>query len=486
MDHLLGEAIVSMPVLAMTRSLAATYNFLFLASFALSGWAVYRLTRLLGVSRWGAGLAGFLYAFAPYRYANLEVLNQLQTQFLPLGVFFGIRYLKRYRARDLAGMAAVLAVQIWFGWYYACYLALVLVILLLYAAYWGSFDLQRVSLRQTLLAGGGWLLAILPVVIPYSRERLLLPEFRRTLGECALYSADLLDYLKLSARALLVKWAGLPAGIQSYCPGFVAAVLGGFGMREAFPGKGDPRGRVFVSFFVLLAAAGFVLSLGPIPHVAGTRLWIPLPYAFLYFSFPGFSSMRAPARLAVLVALAFAVLAGLGWDRVMRRFGDRTPRRLVGFGLWTAALAFVWPAPLPMVPLPTPASAPPVYAWLAHRPGREPLLEIPVPANDADESEIHSYRQFCILLHGKPRLDGTSGFVSRRYREFRGTMQRFPERDALRAAAAMGARVVLVHYGDFAAADRRQLEARVRGERSLVPLARFGDDAVYRLEASPS
>src|SRR5258705_13660421 len=100
----------------------------------------------------------------------------------------------------------------------------------------------------------------------------------------------------------------LPSGPQAYWPGVIAVMLGIVGAVVA------RRTRAPVAKLpLLLAAAGFVLSFGPVPHVGGRVLWIPLPYALLYFVVPGFSSMRAPARFAALVALGGVGPAGLGY-----------------------------------------------------------------------------------------------------------------------------------------------------------------------------
>jgi len=88
--------------------------------------------------------------------------------------------------------------------------------------------------------------------------------------------------------------------------------------------------------------------------------------------------------------------------------------------------------------LPSPDHLPPVYEYLARSSERGPILEFPVPARDAEENETHAIRQFYVLFHHHPRLDGTSGFVSRRYRAFRSTVQSFPRDEALDAAMAMG------------------------------------------------
>jgi sugar phosphate isomerase/epimerase len=110
------------------------------------------------------------------------------------------------------------------------------------------------------------------------------------------------------------------------------------------------------------------------------------------------------------------------------------------------------------------------------------VLEIPVAARDADEDEAYALRQYYALFHGKPRLDGASGFVSPAYREFRRVAQSFPDPPALDAARDLGARLVVVHYGDLKPEERAGIAARVGAEPRLTRLATFGDDAVFALQ----
>ncbi len=478
MDHMLGESLFAAPAWILFGSPAAAYNFLFIGSFVASAWAVYRLTRFLGVSRPGSLLAGFLFAFGPYRFANLDLLNQLQTQFLPLGLLFGIRFIERYRLRDFLGLAGTALVQVYFGWYYTAYLAIALVILVAVALARGRLEPARIP---NVKAGAVALLAVLlavPVVLPYVREHAALPEFRRTLGESALYSADILDYVKWNQNSVAANWTPVPTGGQSYWPGIVTVALSLLG---AWKGARGPR-ESFRVYWVALAVTAFVFSLGPILHVAGARIWLPLPYAVLYYLFPGLAGMRAPARFASLVLLALAVLASLGYDRLrLSRARDRVGRHLLEGGLALLAVVTALPQPLTNLTLPSPDRLEPVYAWLAREPGGEPVLELPVPATDAEEDETHALRQLHVLFDGKPRLDGTSGFVSRRYRAFRTTMQAFPSSSAVRAASEMGARIVVVHFGEYAPERRDSLRAAIRAEPHLVLAISLGKDAAFRL-----
>jgi hypothetical protein len=505
-DSMLGEAALAAPVFFATGSIAAGYNALVLLSFALSAWAVYRLVRLFRVPRMGAFLCGYLFAFSPYRSANLDLLNQLQTQLLPLGLFFAVRYLDRRTMRDAVGVFGVMALQFYFGLYYTHYLAIALGLLLLYGLWAGTWRPSRAEVARLLALGGAAVVAAAPAAWPALVQRLSTPGFRRSLGEAALYSADVLDYFKANPSSLAASVLPIPVGHQSYSPGLVAVALAALGTwavlaraRGSRRANADPRPRSIAGrasavrsfaatlghrgYFLVLGVVGFVLSLGPILHVGGHRIWVPLPYALLYYAIPGFSGMRAPARLAVLALLATVVLAGLGYEatRGAVRGASRAVWRGLVIGLFAGAVLGSLVRPVLLLTLPTRAGMPPVYRWLAEQPGATPILEFPVPARDADENEAHSLRQFYVLLHGKPRVDGSSGFATRRYRAFRETVQSFPDAKALAEVRRMEAVFVVMHYGDYPLPERRALEARIGAVPQLVPRARLGDDAVYEL-----
>jgi hypothetical protein len=482
MDHLVGETLLSSPFLAASGSVAPAYNFLVLFSFVASAWAVYRLTRLLGVSRTAAFLAGFLFAFSPYRFGSLDMLNVLQTQFLPFGLFFGIRFSTRHRARDLWALAGVFVAQVYFGWYYTFYLILVLCLLLAHALARGGLAIRRLFALDVLLAAGAALILALPVVVPYVEQGLATPSYRRSLAEAETYSATPFEYLRVNRRALNSRWHPSAAADHSYWPGVVTVGLAAAGIA----GLWRRRGAAVAGggYFLLLSVVAFVLSLGPYLRAAGRRvLEIPLPYAALHSFLPGWASMRAPGRLASVVLLALVVLAALGYDRLRARTAGTRPMawRTAAGALFLVAIVSAWQHPPIFLELPTAATLPPVYAWLARQPEATPLVEIPVAADERNESETDILRQYYVLYHGKPRLDGASGFVSPQYRAFRAALRAFPADAALDEAARLGAERVIVHLGDFTLREREELEARMRAARRLVPEQRFGDVAVFRL-----
>jgi hypothetical protein len=145
------------------------------------------------------------------------------------------------------------------------------------------------------------------------------------------------------------------------------------------------------------------------------------------------------------------------------------------------AVVTVWQLPLRMLELPTADTLPPVYAWLARQPDPSPILELPPGQEITNENDRQVLRQFCVLYHKKPTLDGASGFVSLRYRRFRATMLRFPADEAIEAASGMGARLVIVHLGEYEAGRGQTLLKQMETDPRFEPVAAFGMDRVYRL-----
>jgi hypothetical protein len=513
MDHLIGEMAFASPLIG--SSTAAGYNFLMLIASILSAWAVYRLCRLLQISTSGSFLAACLYTFSQYRLANVALLNQFQTQFLPLGLYAAYRVVQRGKLRHLGALLAVMTLQVYFGWYYAWYLLIAFLLLAGYklAQGWRPHPFNRLALVGMAAC---CLVAIAPVTLPYLQMRFASPSFGRSLGETALYSADLLDYLRWSPFSHVARLLSMPRGAQSYWPGamtlgFAALAVTHLtrrppcrverpsaswlmrsiaGIRRLTQRIGDP------GYFVLLALLGFVLSLGPVLQIGGVRTWVVLPYAGLYELIPGFSSMRAPARFAVVVQMAFAVLAGLGFDVCLRSSLRHAPRAgsgaspisnvavarvsLLSIALGIAALE-VWHWQ-PVHEIPTRGNLPGAHSWLQRHGDRKPILELPAPPGK-NETALDAVRQFYVLSHHHPRLDGCSGYVSPQYLAFRRVVQSFPDTKSMDAAYRLGARLVVIHFNDYPPELQARIKDRILAEPRLTHVETFGSDWICELVA---
>lgn len=504
MDHLIGEMVVASPMLMW--SVAGGYNLLMLMASLLSAWAVYRLCRSLQLSRSGSFLAAWLYTFSQYRLANIALLNQFQTQFLPLAIYFAYRLVQRGKVRHLAGLTGIVVLQVYFGLYYAWYLVIAVALLAGYKFAQG----WRPHRPKWFAAAGLFacaLLVIMPVTLPYIATRFASGAFGRTLGETVLYSADVLDYFRWNTPSLPVSLLRLPHGAQSYWPGFATVGLGVWAIAyvsrgarrrmqtstSAAPLQSSIQGQVSgFGYFIALGLVSVILSLGPVLKIAGLRTWIILPYAVLFKIIPGFASMRAPARFALVFQLAFAVLAGLGFDLVSRiKTSNRLPAlsnerhplatrptMLLVIALGVATFE-AWHTQ-PVIELPSRYTIPQVYAWLQHHEGDKPILELPAPPSN-NETEVDALRQFYVLFHGHPRLDGCSGYVSPQYLAFRRALQAFPDSSSLDSAYQFGARLLVVHFNDYPKERRHLLQEVIAAEQRLKSVATFDDECIYEL-----
>jgi hypothetical protein len=158
-----------------------------------------------------------------------------------------------------------------------------------------------------------------------------------------------------------------------------------------------------------LALLGGCLTVGPFIRVAGIDTYLPMPWAVLRYA-PVVSIARAPARFAVLLVLAAAVLFALA----LAALADRRPalRRplLAGVGL---LLAFeLCPAPRPLHD----GTIAPVYARIAADPRDVRVLELPFGVRDGLSSfgDFSAASQFHQTLHGKRLIGGYLSRVSSR------------------------------------------------------------------------
>jgi hypothetical protein len=77
--------------------------------------------------------------------------------------------------------------------------------------------------------------------------------------------------------------------------------------------------------------------------------------------------------------------------------------------------------------------------------------------------------------------DGASGCTSERYNVFRSAMQSFPAPESIRGTYDLGARRLIVHYGDYGPSSRERIPEQVESSEALGEAAAFGDDVVYEI-----
>ncbi len=298
-EHLVGQALQILPLYSLTGNPILCYNVLFLSAFVLSGLGTYLFVRDLTGHAGAAFVAGLLFAFAPYRFAQISHLQVISSQWMPF-VLFGLRrYFDTRRRRALAGGTAALVAQSLSCGYYLLYFSPFVIVYALWEI--GSRRLWRDARiwRHLSAAAVIAVLVMAPFFLPYLqvRERL---GVGRQMAEIARYSADVFSYWTASPNSRMWGSVARPhpkpegdlfPGLTSL--GLAVAAIAAWGVRAWRTGRKAGHGAagerpwlmrtlLAVALLHLALAAGVVfqrrlgLDVGPISMSARnvTRLLV--------------------------------------------------------------------------------------------------------------------------------------------------------------------------------------------------------------------
>lgn len=305
--------LVSLPVHAVFGPLAA-FNAVFYTSFFASAGATFLWVRRLGVARIAAAVAGFAFAFAPFRLVQRWHINALLAFLMPLCLYFAERALRgperRARAAGWGCAASFISLTASGEMHLVAYFTPVLILYVLARS--RGVDRQRL-IRLALPAAVGLLGAIVFLSLTYSVVHA--PSRRAGVGISA-------DGDRYAPRPADIVRRGPPSERAVY-PGAVTAVLAAIGAIVAYRRR-ELRGLGIL--LVVLVVGSYALAILPSTGELGLRLYMRLPVL---------SSIRVPGRIVIIAALALAGLAGLGVSHLAR------PRRWMAGGLGIALMLLV-------------------------------------------------------------------------------------------------------------------------------------------------
>jgi hypothetical protein len=465
-EHLIGLTPLFAPVYLATDNPVLAHNVTLLLSFALSGAAMCWLVRHWTTSLAAGVVAGFVFAFAPWRLSQLDHIHLLGLYALPLVFVFSDRVLADGRARDVFALAGCVLLQCLSG-YYLAYCTVIAVGL------YGTITAVGTPVRRVATASvglGGALGAFGLVSLPYlwAREAGLIPASTElsslAMGGVRRWSsyvdpADVaMPFVRYQGRLVLVLAtigvATIAASGSSYRPWRRATIVG----------------------VLAVGIVGHLLALGPADG-EGLYLW-------LWRHVPGFSLVRVPARFLVLVAFAVAALAGLGWAFIVRRVRDTT-----GVALTCLLCAGVsWDlglvdAHIRLAPAAHGAEVPAVYPWLREHGDGEPLLELPVrgPIADVPGARREGRYAYFSTAHWLPQLTGRSGYTPPVHDLLMPLARQLPDERALSVLGKLtGLRWIVVHGAQLPSAQL--VRWQTANIENLELVAELGTDRVYRVE----
>lgn len=391
--------------------LIGAFNSVLIIGNVLTALATYIFAKELGLSRLGAGIAGFLITFTPLHWHFISG----EVEFVNFGwfIFYLWLLLKLEKSSGRLRWSYIL----WGGF---------LIAATGYASAYGIVWLAGVNvlwvgkelwLRRANVKNWwanwllGWVLGGI-LLSPYVIGSLL------SLTGGNVRTAENLDALSKSGVSLseyviphyfnpLYNFLtnsnnpnGYPIANDYFFAGFVFLILTGLGVFWYFRQKPN---ELKLGFWLVVALVYWVLSLGPellITQENGTG--IPLPYR-LIVELPFASIVRASARFYEVSLVGMSVAAGFAFQKIAAKkysFNFKYTGRVLA-GIIVVALLFeFWKLPYPTQELPIPQA-------YSHIQGNGAVLELPLNRRDTADAFAMYYQ----TVHGRPILPA---YLSRR------------------------------------------------------------------------
>ena len=456
-EHLLSVAVTSLPLEVVGSPLLA-YNLAVLTSYALAFLGSYLLALQLWRRRWAALVAAVVFAFGPYRYAQLAHLQLLVSQWLPFSIILLERCWRAPAWRRLLALFTFLLLQLSVGWYSAVFALGTIAAWTATSLAVGRWHWQR---RQIVLApiAVGTLAVLFVLALPYTRSLTALRQ-QRPLSEAVRFSARPRDLLTAAPYNWL--W-GRPSARLRERPDFngehalylgwvapMAALLGTIrGLRDRCKRK---VALVLLSTLLL----SLIMAAGPQASVGNRH--VLLPWGWLVSVLPPLQALRAPARWFMPASLGLGLLAARA-----------TAGRASSVALAALCLLEGASMPLPVAAVGSLAEQPAVYHLLAeNRPRRKVLrfLTAGFPRGDSEKPGAvvelplwvvpqpeypEARRLYRSTLHWRPLVNGYSGLTPERQITLERELRAFPDVGSLatlREMAREGVAYLVVHPGE--------------------------------------
>ena len=476
-EHFLMMSAQALPFLLIFDSHLVGLNWAVLLTFILSGYGMALLVTGWTGYRLAGLVAGLLFAFSPHRFGQLNHLELLVTEWLPLTLLALHWTLTRPGWRYPVLFGIFFNLQALSGFHFSLNLTIACVLLALVYTLSG-----RVCWRR-----GLWLAGALSIIItflinwPVWRMYLRFSDVMgavRTPGEVRIYSAALTDYLTTIPHNWLYGWTFgrwqseghqfqplMPVGII----GLLLAVIGILAIAPIKRRSPQVSDRAGSGRLVRLSAAGpatifligltllaLLLSFGLNEHALGPA-FAPLlkfsPYVWLYDHVAIFQGIRAPGRFGILAVVGLVGLAGWGTARLLSYLSRRGaavtgPARSISLislaGLALLILLETWSAPLRGPEFPAGRNIAPVYQWLRQAtPTDTVILELPFEG----PSEF-SY-EYVSSYHWRRLANGGSGYTPPIYKDLRQWFNNFPDPRSVDVSQQLGIDLIILHPASY-------------------------------------
>ncbi|MEO5903921.1 MAG: hypothetical protein ABIQ55_07920, partial [Gemmatimonadaceae bacterium] len=315
-EHLLGWLFFYGPLRASGLSVAGSYNVVLILSFLISAIGTAILARWLGVSRIGAFLAGFVFAFYPLHIdhaIHLQTMSVCWSPFALLGLEMTLSE-KSVRGPALLGTSFIATALC--GMYFAVFLTLVLALYVIVAWWIGRYPFRWETVGRIAVAGVVSLVLLSPVLLHYFQYASAHGAYKHPAEMLIKFSFPPVGLLR--TPNWLWVWQHTRIATEAIetggFPGLIAVSLVLLALITRQADRGARRIRIQL---LIPAVVAFLLALGPVltlhSSIAYEPLrWLPMPGRIWLL----FTAIRWPTRMILYTGLFGSVLAGIGFDRL--------------------------------------------------------------------------------------------------------------------------------------------------------------------------
>lgn len=475
-ENLIGSALFAAPLIWLTGDPVLAMNLVALLTCVLCGTGAYFLARRWGLPPQAALISGVVFAFAPPRFFRMGQLHMTAVQWIPFTLAFLHSYFQRGRRSDLLLALACFSLQALSSGHGAAFLALSIVVMLLWRITFG----QPLAWRQWLKdcgATGAYLIApSIWILLPY-RAVQLEAGLRR---EYPSDSMPALDSFLASPASLHVALHKLTLGrtvndeaVAFLFPGILALALAAIAVVLYRPSR-EPWRVSPTAFFVVLGALS-------------TLMFVTWPFEAwrMVYWLPGLNFIRVPSRFILLVVLCLGMLAAVAFAKLTARWTAHS--RLAASMVLSACLLAEYSS-YPFNGVPFTLHIPAVDRWLDSQPKPFTVAEVRVPSvgNVGALERSQTRAMLHATAHWQKTVHGYSGIRRPLHHRLYEVMTTFPEPASLEALRDVGVDYVVVHGGDYAAETWRQMEERLAAADGLRLAHADGIDRVYALTSRAS
>ena len=468
-ENLIGTAFFAAPIIWLTGHLVLAMNLAALLTCLLCGVGAYILARRWGFSPAASFLCGVIFAFAPPRFFRLGQLHMTAVQWIPFTLAFLHTYFERGRRRDLLLAIACFTLQVLSSGHGAAFLAVAIVLLVVWRTAFG----QPLAIRRWLKdcgAAGAYLLApSIWMLLPY-RMAQVEAGLRRGYPEDAMprfesFLASPSRFHEFLQRVVIGRTINEDA-VAFLFPGILAIALAILAMVTWRPVRArlhaDPTG-----FFALLG-------------LVSTLMFVTWPIETWRYAhqLPGFNFIRAPSRFILLVMLCLAVLAAAAFDRLTARRSWRV--QLIAATL-LATLLLAEYSSYPFNGVPYGVDIPAIDRWLDTLPKPFTIAEVPMPSPGhlGEFERHHTTVMLHATAHWQKTIHGYSGIRRTLHDELYLKLTDFPEPAVINALREVGVTHVVVHTELYRGEEWRAVESQLARSTDLEFVHAEGAGRVY-------